>query len=427
MKAEQVEELLKKDSSVQLLEQMYGKGKAEVNAERYELAANGFFRSFGDREFEFFTSPGRTEIGGNHTDHNQGRILAGSVQMDCVAAAAANGTETIRMISETYKQDLVIDLNHLEPGSQTTGTLPLVKGVLAGLRKRGFEIHGFDAYVTSNVIGGSGVSSSASFEMLVCSIVDYLFNNYTRDVVSYAKAGQYAENKYWLKGSGLLDQMACAVGGIITIDFADTEEPEMRRVDCDFDDLNLDLVIVNTGKGHADLSAEYSSIPNEMKSVAKYFGKEVLAQVAEEDVIENVKDIRRKCGDRALLRAFHFFEESRRVDDQVAALESGDKERFLQEITASGNSSWKWLQNCYLNETPQEQSISCTLALTELFLKKIHGGACRVHGGGFAGVIAAFIPKEHTAEYCRYIDKALGDGSAFVMHIRKQGAIHLEF
>lgn len=427
MKAEQVKELLKKDSSVQLLEQMYGKGKAEENAARYEMAANGFAKAFGDKEFEFFTSPGRTEIGGNHTDHNHGKVLAGSVQMDCVAAVAANGTETIRMISETYKQDLVIDPNHLEPTSQTTGTLPLLKGVLAGMKQRGFEIHGFDAYVTSNVIGGSGVSSSASFEMLVCSIVDYLFNNYTRDVVSYAKAGQYAENKYWLKGSGLLDQMACAVGGIITIDFANIEEPVMRKVNCNFDDLNLDLVIVNTGKGHADLSAQYSAVPDEMKSVAKYFGKEVLADVEEEDVIANAKDIRKKCGDRALLRAFHFFEESSRVEKQIAALEAGDKETFLQEITASGNSSWKWLQNCYLNETPQEQSITCALALTELFLSKINGGACRVHGGGFAGVIAAFVPKEHTGEYCTYINKALGEGSAFIMHIRKQGAIRVEF
>lgn len=427
MKTEQVKELLNQDSAIQLLEQMYGKGKAEENAARYEMVANGFCREFGDKEFEFFTSPGRTEIGGNHTDHNRGKVLAGSIQMDCVAAAAANGTEKIRIISETYKQDLVIDLANLAPTNQTTGTLPLTKGVLSGLKKRGFEIHGFDAYVTSSVIGGSGVSSSASFEMLICSIVDYLFNKNTGDVVSYAKAGQYAENKYWLKGSGLLDQMACAVGGIITIDFADEEEPKMRKVDCNFDDMGLDLVIVNTGKGHADLSAEYSAVPNEMKSVAAYFGKEVLQEADEEEVIANVKDIRKKCGDRALLRAFHFFEENKRVDLEVAALENGNREAFLQEITNSGNSSWKWLQNCYLNENPDEQSITTALALTELFLTKIQDGACRVHGGGFAGVIAAFVPKKYTKEFCTYIDKALGAGSAFIMHIRRQGAIHVEF
>lgn len=265
MKTEQVKELLSKDSSIQLLEQMYGQGKASENAARYQLVAEGFRKEFGDKEFEFFTSPGRTEIGGNHTDHNHGKILAGSVQMDCVAAAAANGTNKIHIISETYHQRLEINLNDLAPTEQTTGTLPLVKGVLAGMKERNYQLQGFDAYVTSNVIGGSGVSSSASFEMLICSIVDYLFNDYTRDVVSYAKAGQYAENKYWLKASGLLDQMACAVGGIISIDFANADAPALRRVDCNFHDLNLDLVIVNTGKGHADLSAEYSAVPSEMK------------------------------------------------------------------------------------------------------------------------------------------------------------------
>lgn len=427
MRAEQVKELLSRSTSEKFLEEMYGEGKAKENAARYELVAEGFKTSFGDKEFEFFTSPGRTEIGGNHTDHNQGKILAGSVQMDCVAAAAANGTDKVRIISETYCQDFTVDLNDMEPDEQTTGTLPLLKGILAGLKERGLAVGGFDVYVTSNVIGGSGVSSSASFEMLICTIVDYLFNGYTRDIVSYAKAGQYAENRYWLKGSGLLDQMACAVGGIITIDFADTEKPALRKVDCNFHDLNLDLVIVNTGKGHADLSEEYSSIPNEMKSVAQFFGKKVLAEVKEEDVLANVKAVREKCGDRALLRALHFFEDSKRVDVQVEALEKGDKAAFLREVTASGNSSWKWLQNCYVNETPDEQSITCALALAELFLAKIQGGACRVHGGGFAGVIAAFLPKSYTQEFCTYMEKSLGKGSTFIMHIRNQGAIHLDF
>ena len=427
MNAEMVKEILRQADSVQLLEEMYGKGKAKENAKRYEMVAEGFQKAFGDKEFDFFTAPGRTEIGGNHTDHNHGKVLAGSVQMDCVAAAAPNGTEQVRLISENYRQDMVIDLNDLNPGTVTAGTIPLIKGVLAGMKMRGFTVQGFDAYVTSNVISGSGVSSSASFEMLICTIVDYLFNGYTRDVVSYAKAGQYAENKYWLKGSGLLDQMACAVGGIITIDFANAEEPTLRKVNCNFNDLDLDLVIVNTGKGHADLSAEYSAVPNEMKSVAGFFKKEVLAEVSEEDVIANAKAIREACGDRALLRAFHFFEDSKRVDVQVKALESGDKAAFLKEVTNSGNSSWKWLQNCYVNETPQEQSITCALALTELFLAKIEGGACRVHGGGFAGVIAAFVPKTHTEEFCTYMNNALGADSAFVMHIRNQGAIHLAF
>ncbi len=429
MKAAEVKELMKvvkSEKLVKLFRQMYGENRVEENAKRYQMVAEGFAREFGDREFEFFSAPGRTEIGGNHTDHNHGKIVAGSVHLDCVAAAAPNGTNTVKLISETYNQHLVVDLDNLDPTEKTTGTEPLLRGIFAGLKKRGMKVEGFDAYVTSNVIGGAGVSSSASFEMLVCVIVDYLFNGGKRDVVTYAKAGQYAENRYWLKGSGLLDQLACAVGGIITIDFADIENPSIREVNCDFDELGHDLVIINTGKGHADLSAEYSAVPNEMKKVAQYFGKEVLQQVDEEAVIENVQAIRKFAGDRAVLRAFHFFEENKRVDAQVKALEEKDFAAFFRNVSESGDSSWKWLQNCYCNETPDEQSITVALALTQLYLNKIGHGVCRVHGGGFAGVIAAFLPKEYTEGFTKYIDKALGAGSAYVMHIRPQGAIRVE-
>ena len=333
----------------------------------------------------------------------------------------------MNLISETYNQHLVINLDDLAPTEKTTGTEPLLKGIFAGLLEKGCKVEGFDAYVTSNVIGGAGVSSSASFEMLVCVIVDYLFNEGKIGVVTYAKAGQYAENKYWLKGSGLLDQLACAVGGMITIDFADIENPAIREIKCDFDEMGHDLVIINTGKGHADLSAEYSAVPNEMKKVAEYFGKEVLEQCKEDDVIENVKAIREFAGDRAVLRAFHFFEENKRVDAEVEALEKKDFATFFNKITESGDSSWKWLQNCYCNETPDEQSITVALALTKLYLDKIGRGVCRVHGGGFAGVIAAFLPKEETEGFTKYIDKALGEGSAYVMHIRPQGAVKVEF
>ena len=405
---------------------MYGEHRVEENAKRYEMVAEGFVNEFGDKEFEFFSAPGRTEIGGNHTDHNHGKVLAGSVHLDCVAAAAANGTHAVTLISESYNQRLVINLDDLAPTEKTTGTEPLLKGIFAGLLEKGFKVDGFDAYVTSNVIGGAGVSSSASFEMLVCVIVDALFNEGKIGVVAYAKAGQYAENKYWLKGSGLLDQLACAVGGMITIDFADIENPKIREIQCDFDEMGHDLVIINTGKGHADLSAEYSAVPNEMKKVAEYFGKEVLEQVDEEAVIENVRTIREFAGDRAVLRAFHFFEENKRVDAEVNALEAKDFDTFLRKVTESGDSSWKWLQNCYCNETPDEQSITVALALTKLYLDKIGHGVCRVHGGGFAGVIAAFLPKEYTEGFTQYIDKALGEGSAYVMHIRPQGAIKVE-
>ena len=426
MKAANVAEIVKSEKAVSLLKQMYGEHRVEENAKRYEMVAEGFVNEFGDKEFEFFSAPGRTEIGGNHTDHNHGKVLAGSVHLDCVAAAAANGTHAVTLISESYNQRLVIDLDDLAPTEKTTGTEPLLKGIFAGLLEKGFKVDGFDAYVTSNVIGGAGVSSSASFEMLVCVIVDALFNEGKIGVVAYAKAGQYAENKYWLKGSGLLDQLACAVGGMITIDFADIENPKIREIQCDFDEMGHDLVIINTGKGHADLSAEYSAVPNEMKKVAEYFGKEVLEQVDEEAVIENVRTIREFAGDRAVLRAFHFFEENKRVDAEVNALEAKDFDTFLRKVTESGDSSWKWLQNCYCNETPDEQSITVALALTKLYLDKIGHGVCRVHGGGFAGVIAAFLPKEYTEGFTQYIDKALGEGSAYVMHIRPQGAIKVE-
>lgn len=426
MRLTNVAEAVKSEKALELFGQMYGISRAKENAGRYEMVAEGFVKEFGDKDFEFFSAPGRTEIGGNHTDHNHGKILAGSVHLDCVAAAAANGTNTVTLISETYHQHLVIDLDNLAPTDKTTGTEPLLKGIFAGLRERGHKVEGFDAYVTSNVIGGAGVSSSASFEMLVCVIVDYLFNESSIGVVGYAKAGQFAENKYWLKGSGLLDQLACAVGGMITIDFADIANPKIREIKCNFDEMGHDLVIVNTGKGHADLSAEYSAVPNEMKKVAEYFGKEVLQQVDEEAVIENVKAIRKYAGDRAVLRAIHFFEENKRVDAEVEALEAKDFEAFLCKVTESGDSSWKWLQNCYCNDTPEEQSITVALTLTKLYLDKIGHGVCRVHGGGFAGVIAVFIPKEYTEGFTGYIDKALGEGSAYVMHIRPQGAIRVE-
>ena len=427
MTTDKLTSLLGLPSSVQLLEEMYGAGKAAINADRYLEIAKGFEDVYGKKEFELFSSPGRTEIGGNHTDHNHGKIVAGSVHMDCIAAAAVNGTDTIRIISNTYNQDLTVDLNHLEPTEPYAGTEALLKGILKGLMDRGYKVQGFDVYTTSNVPGGAGVSSSASFEMLICTIVDYFFNGYKQDLIAYAKAGQYSENVYWKKGSGLLDQLACAAGGIITIDFANIAAPKLKKVDCRFSDLGLDLVIINTGGSHADLSDEYSSIPNEMKSVAAYFGKEVLADIDEQMVIDHAGQIREKCGDRSLLRALHFFAENRRVDQEVAALEAKDKTAFLAGITASGNSSWKWLQNCYVNSQPNVQNISCALALAEAYLANIPGSACRIHGGGFAGVIAAFVPKHETAAFCTYMNRALGDEMAFIMHIRQQGAIHVEF
>lgn len=303
------------------------------------------------------------------------------------------------------------------------GTIDLTKGMLAGFQEMGYKIGGFDAYITSNVISAAGVSSSASYEMLICSMINEFFNDGKVDVVTYAHVGKYAENKYWNKGSGLLDQMACAVGGMITIDFKNPLEPVVEKLDYDFGAQDHSLIIVQTGKGHADLSAEYSSIPEEMKKVAKYFGKDVLAQISEEKVIQHLPEIRKFAGDRAVLRALHFFEENKRVEAEVAALKEGRFNDFLENITASGNSSWKWLQNCFTTSNNAEQGITVALALTELFIAQKQRGACRVHGGGFAGVIMAMLPNDLVEEYTKYMEKCLGEGCAYNMSIRPYGAI----
>jgi len=370
-----------------------------------------------------FTSAGRTEISGNHTDHNHGKVLAGSINLDCVAAAAANGTDEIHIISETYNQRFTIRLDDLSPSEKMAGTIDLTKGMLMGFQEMGYRIGGFDAFITSNVISAAGVSSSASYEMLICSMINTFFNGNKVDVVTYAHVGKYAENKYWNKASGLLDQMACAVGGLITIDFTEPAVPEVEKINFDFESQDHSLIIVQTGKGHADLSADYSSVPNEMKKVAQFFGKEVLSQVTEEQVIEKLSEVRSFAGDRSVLRALHFFEENKRVEEEVKALKEGNFEKFLKNITASGNSSWKWLQNCFTNSAVQEQGITIALALTELFIAEKQRGACRVHGGGFAGVIMAMLPNDLTDEYIRYIEGCLGEGCAYRMSIRPYGAV----
>lgn len=403
-------------------EKMYGAKGVSENKERYVHVIDGFLTSFGDGDMSLFTSAGRTEISGNHTDHNHGKVLAGSINLDCVGAAAKNGANEIRIISETYNQKFTILLDDLAPSEKMAGTIDLTKGMLAGFKEMGYEIGGFDAYITSNVISAAGVSSSAAYEMLICTMVNTFFNNGDIDVVTYAHIGKYAENKYWNKGSGLLDQMACAVGGMITIDFKDPVKPVVEKIDYDFGAQDHSLIIVQTGKGHADLSAEYSSIPNEMKKVADFFGKEVCAEVTEEQVMEQIRELREAAGDRAVLRALHFFEENKRVEAEVAALKDNRFEDFLKEITASGNSSWKWLQNCYVSES-EEQGITMALALTELFIARKGRGACRVHGGGFAGVIMAILPNGIVEEYIEYIEKAMGKDSAYRMSIRPYGAV----
>ncbi len=346
MKAEETLRLLKTEGARKVLAKLYGEDQVEENIRRYSSLTGKFKETYGDKEILIFTSPGRTEISGNHTDHNHGKVLAGSINLDCVGIAAVNGSTRVNIVSETFNQKFTIDLNHMEPSKDKAGTEDLVRGLLKGFEEHGYKTGGFDAYITSNVISSAGVSSSAAFEMLLCSMINKFFNDNQMSTVAYAHVGKYAENVYWDKASGLLDQMACAVGGLITIDFKDPSAPVVEKIDFDFASQDHSLIIVQTGRGHADLSADYSSVPSEMKKVAEFFGKEVCAEVTEEQVIENLKEVRAYAGDRSVMRALHFFEENKRVEAEVAALKEGRFQDFLSDITASGNSSWKWLQNC---------------------------------------------------------------------------------
>ncbi len=424
MNITQWKQRLESEAGAALLTRLYGAEAVAAQTERYETLLDQFASDFGDQDVSMFTSPGRSEIGGNHTDHNNGRVLAASINLDCVGVAAKTEEPVLEFVSVTYDQRIRIDLNDIGYNEGETGTLPLVKGMLKGFLEMGHKIGGFKAYITSNVISAAGISSSAAFEMLICSMLNAFYNDGAMDVTSYAHIGRYAENNYWLKASGLLDQMACAVGGLITIDFKDPKQPVVEPVAFDFASQHYDLMIVNTGKGHADLSAEYSSVPAEMKAVAQFFGKEVLREVDPQQLADNLAAVRAKTGDRAVMRALHFFYENERVLDEVEALKNNDFQKFLTLITDSGNSSWKWLQNCYYGA--EEQGITVALAYTELFLRAKGVGACRVHGGGFAGVIMAMIPSALGAEYTAYMEGLLGKGNVYRMSIRPIGAVCLD-
>jgi len=326
------------------------------------------------------------------------------------------------MVSEGYRQEVVVDLDRLSTENYTKGTDALVAGIMEYMNKKGYRTGGFDAYVSTKVIAAAGVSSSASFEMLVCAITNHFFNEDRIEYGDYARAGQYAENVYWKKASGLMDQMACAVGGPILLDFSDKENISCEKIAFSFEEMGCRLVIVNTGKGHADLSAEYSSIPMEMREAAKAMGVELLCESNMENLLAHVKDI---PNDRAVLRAMHFYEENRRVADAVRAVENKDGEKFLSLLEESGNSSWEWLQNCYSLQNCQEQKITLSLALTKLFLNKIGAGICRVHGGGFAGVIMCVLPVKDADDYVEYMAQYVGKDNVYPMNIRSTGAVHI--
>lgn len=412
--------MFESEKEVSVLSSVYGEENLAKEQARYEHLVTKFKECFGEGEVDFFSAPGRTEILGNHTDHNHGKVLTASIAMDTIAAARKNGTSLVHVISEGYKA-ITIDLENLDSECKCKGTLSLLIGMFECAIKKGYKVEGFDAYITTEVIGAAGVSSSASFEMLICAIMNYFSNEGKIDYVEYAKIGQYAEHEYWLKQSGLLDQMACAVGGVIAIDFKE-EMPKVEKVEFGYDKLGYDLIIVNTGKGHADLSQEYSEIPGEMKAVAKVLGVNLLHETNVDALLEHCNEIE---DDRAVLRALHFFGETTRVEEAADAIHHDDYDKFLELIDESGKSSWELLQNCYTMKDFHEQKITRTLALTQLFLKKIGAGVCRVHGGGFAGVIAAIIPEKEQENYVEYISRFVGKENVYPMDIRAVGAAHI--
>jgi galactokinase len=405
---------------------LYGSDPAELkaHAKRYADLLRQFETSFGSRNIELFSAPGRTEIGGNHTDHNYGRVLAGAVNLDNVAVAAKNDINIIHIESEGYPR-FEVDLSALKPDKKEQFTsAALVRGICARLKELGYAIGGFDACIDGGVPKGSGLSSSASFEVLIGAILSQLFNQGKVDPIQNAIIGQYAENNYFGKPCGLMDQTACAMGGLITIDFKDPSNPVVKKVNFDFVATGFALVITDTGGNHADLNDEYASLPTDMKAVAAELGAKVLRQVRIDQVIQMIPKIREKVGDRAILRAIHFQGDNQRVVEQVAALEKNDFKAFLGMVVDSGFSSYMYNQNIYPVNNVKEQGVSLALALSELVLKG--NGAWRVHGGGFAGTIQAFVPQNLLEKYISTLENVYGAGSCHKLFIRQQGAGKVE-
>ena len=392
-----------------------------LNDETKNALDRGFAASFGSQPDRYFSAPGRTEIGGNHTDHQRGRVLAAAVNLDTVAAVRKNGTDFIRIQSKGYPL-CEVDVRELTPIDAEINTTPaLIRGVAARFFQLGCKVSGFDAYVESTVLPGSGLSSSAAYEVLIGTIVNHLFFDGKVSQPEIAMIGQYAENVFFGKPCGLMDQMASAVGNLVNIDFFDPKKPVIRPINFDFSACGHALCIIDTRASHADLTDEYAAIPGEIKAVAAYFGKEVLTQIDEKDFYNAIAALREKCGDRAVMRCMHFYQENARVPKQVEALENGDFEGFLQLIKESGHSSWMYLQNVIPAGYKEHQDVAVSLCLCEHYLRG--RGACRVHGGGFAGTIQAFVPFDILEDFRAGIDSVLGAGACHVLSIRPAGGV----
>ena len=405
---------------------LYGNDPAILHkqAVRYTGILNKYRSTFQNEEVELFSSPGRTEIGGNHTDHNHGRVLAGAVNLDNIAVASGNNSNTISILSIGYPQ-FDVDLSELKPNKEEFfSSASIVRGICARMKELGYSIGGFNAVIDGEVPKGSGLSSSASFEVLIGTILSCLFNESKLDPITIAVIGQYAENNYFGKPCGLMDQTACAVGGFITIDFKDPSMPVVKKVDFDFISTGFALVITDTGGNHADLNDEYASLPIEMKSVATALGATVLREVSLAQIVEAIPALRDKTGDRAILRAYHFQGDNQRVVEQVESLEKNNFRSFLSMVNESGYSSYMYNQNIFPVNNIKEQGISLALALSEMVLKG--RGAWRVHGGGFAGTIQAFVPQDLLPEYISILEHVFGKGACKKLFIRDKGSVRVE-
>lgn len=392
----------------------------ESQKPRYIKLVEEFISLFGeDRDVIVTSAPGRTEVCGNHTDHNNGKVLAASINLDAIAVCAKNDDNTVRVKSVGHAMN-VVDISELLPDENEFGhSTAMVRGVVAKIQGMGFKIGGFDAVTTSDVMGGSGLSSSAAFEVLLGTTVSYLYNDGVIGAVDIAKVAQYAENVFFGKPCGLLDQMASSVGTFVTIDFESTENPKIKKVDFDFSKSGHSLCIVDTGGNHSDLTDDYAAVRGEMESVAEALGKNVLREIEFSDFKKAIPSIVNKVNDRAILRAFHFYKENIRVENAVSALEKGDFDSFKDIITESGYSSYMYNQNVFTPKNPTEQKLSLALCVTEDMLKG--KGAYRVHGGGFAGTIQAFVPNSILSDYKKEMESIFGEGNCHVLIIRPVG------
>ncbi len=389
---------------------------------RHVAVVDGFEKVFGaGKEISLFSAPGRTEIGGNHTDHQHGRVLAASVNLEAVAAVSENDLGQIRIHSEGHSFCVVnaSDLSIHE--EEKNSSMSLIRGVAAAFQDMGCPVSGFDAYVVSNVLRGSGLSSSAAFEVLLGVILNGLFFENKATAIRIAQIGQYAENVYFGKPSGLMDQMASSVGNLVAIDFNDPQNPIVEKVDFDFAKTGYSLCIIDSGADHADLTDEYAAIPLELKTICGHFGKEVLRDIPEEDFYRELPALRALAGDRAVLRAIHFYGDNARVPKQVQALKDGDFDTFLNLMKESGRSSWMYLQNVVPAGYKAHQEMGIALALCEKLLED--KGAFRVHGGGFAGTVQAFVPNEMLETFRAEVERVLGAGSCHVLSIRPVGGM----